>query len=405
MSYDDVIIGSGLSALATAFGLCGGGRRVLMLAGGEGGFRYYPDTDVPAARRGRGGMGSHWHGVIPFGLSHRPDGLNDGFWAQLAGRFYPLAGIETRIGTEQYFVPRRPIRPAGHLAGMAADGTIAIADADVERIEPAEGVGGLNRVVAGDRRHEARHVWLCAGALGTPGILARSGLIDSGPRTVSDHLIGYAGQLAASAASEAVMAKVRRHRDGVFFPFLFGGGREHFFTLRPARFDFAALDAGIAKRAVFGLPTSRVASGLAGNMSPGLIAEALYNKFGLFARAGRYSVYFQTVVPDAYLLGDDGALKPGPVRATGDAIARAQAQAPFADIIPTQQPALYIPGIHLHGSLTRDECERFGTGRPFNSLHVVDASALRDIGPEHHSFAMMAAAFGRAVTVASQDRS
>ncbi len=401
MSYDDIIIGSGLSALAVALGLRRQGRRILVIAGADTGFSHYPGANVPAARGGRGGMGGFWHGVIPLSLHHRPDGVDDDSWSRLARHFYPSAALSDHIGREQYFVPRRPIRPADHFAKLAAQGEIEIADIDAARVEPER--GGLHRVAAAEQSFAARQLWLCAGALATPALLARSGLIAGGVRKVSDHIIGYAGQIAADETSENMMATVRRDREGVFFPFRFGGAYSHFFTLRPARFDFAKIDVGIAKRAVFGLPTNRIVSGLLGNVSPGLIAEAFYNKFGLFARAARYSAYFQTLATDAYLLEEDGRLLLNPGRAVADAIEAASAAVPFANIERTRQPELYIPGIHLHGSLTRSECEYFGSERELRSIHLVDAAALRDIGPEHHSFAMMAAAFRRAVAVASQD--
>lgn len=402
MPYDDIIIGSGLSALGVALGLRGKGRRVLVLAGAESGFRHYPAANVPAARNGRGGMGSYWHGVIPLSLRHRPTGFDDDHWTRLAQYFYPGADMGARIGNEQYFVPRRPIRPAEYFARLLSEGAIEIVDDDAMRLEVTEG-NTPHCVKTVGQDFAGRNLWLCAGALGTPGILTRSGLIAARARSVSDHVIGYAGQLAASDESRVMMATVLRDREGVFFPFRFGGGGDHFFTLRPARFDFAPLDAGIAKRAIFGLPANRVVSGIAGHMSPGLIAEALYNKLGLFPHARRYSVYFQTVVFDAYLLDEDGGLSLTSQGTSKAAIEQARAAVPFANVLPSRQPDLYIPGIHLHGSLTREECERFGPGRRYNSLHVADASALRDIGPEHHSFAMMAAAFSRAVAAANQD--
>ncbi len=365
--------------------------------------RQYPGSNVPAAHGARGGMGQYWHGVIPLSLNHRPTGLTVEGWSQLAGRFYPLADLRALNGAEEYFVPRHPIRPAAHFARLEKEGCIVIADEDAQRVELREAGSSLHHVVCEKERHEARHIWLCAGALDTPRLLVRSGLIKGGPRTVSDHVIGYAGIVDPNAETEAMMKTVRRNREGVIFPFRFSKNRAHFCTLRPARFDFAKLDAGFAKRAIFGLPTSRVLSGLAGNFSLGLVSEALYNKLGLLPKAGRYSVYFQTTATDAYLLGDNGQIAANESHGINEVLKVAQSQMPFADVVPTRQPKLYIPGIHLHGSLSRDECQQFGTGREFPNLHVVDASALHDIGPEHHSFAMMAAAYNRAITVSSQD--
>jgi hypothetical protein len=403
MPFDDIIIGSGLSALGVVLGLRRGAGRILVVAGAESGLRHYPGSKVPAARGGRGGMGEYWHGIIPLSLQHRPGGLDDESWGRLASQLYPTAALADHIGKAQYFVPRRPVRPAEHFATLARQGEIEIADCDVTWIDPEPGSNGLHRVVAADRKFLARRLWVCAGALATPALLTSSGLIQTCKRNVSDHIIGYAGQIASDEVSESMMATVEGSRDGVFFPFRFGGGYKHFFTLRPARFDFATVDAGITKRAVFGLPTSRIMSGLAGNISPGLIAEALYNKFGLFANASRYSVYFQTVAAEAYSIEENGQLVLNSNCGVADAVAAANASVPFANIVRTRQPELYIPGIHLHGSLTRSECDRFGAEREFRNIHLVDAAALQHIGPEHHSFAMMAAAYRRAVTLVSED--
>jgi hypothetical protein len=403
MLFDDIIIGSGLSALATALGLRSQGRRILIVAGSDQAIRQYPNSNIPAARGSRGGMGQYWHGVIPLSLNHCPAGLTVAGWSELAGQFYAYADLHMLRGAEEYFVPHRPIRPAAHFLRLEGEGSIVISDDNAQRVELGQNASNLQRVICDNDRYEARHIWLCAGALDTPRMLVRSRLIKSGPRPVSDHVIGYAGILDANADIEAMMKAVRRNRDGVIFPFRFSENRAHFYTLRPARFDFAKLDTGFAKRAIFGLPTSRLLSGLAGNFSLGLVSEALYNKLGVFPKSERYSVYFQTTAAEAYLLGDDGNITVNESHGINEVLRAAQSHMPFDQVLSTRQPTLYIPGIHLHGSLAREECQQFGLGREFPNLHVVDASALHDIGPEHHSFAMMAAAYNRAITVSSQD--
>ena len=168
------------------------------------------------------------------------------------------------------------------------------------------------------------------------------------------------------------------------------------FTLRPARFDFAQVDAGIAKRAVFGLPARRAVTSVVRSLSPGLVSEALFNKFGLFRSARRYSVYFQSEVAEALKIERDGEL----VRPNGysvePTVLRGIAQSPFHGLNPTRQTKLFIPGIHLHGTLGGPGDPQFGPGSACTSIMVVDAATLRDIGPEHHSFAMMARAFAMA---------
>ena len=70
MDSDDIVIGSGLAALGTVLGLLAQPeRRIVVLCGPvESSFLYYDDRrTVPCAFLGEGGLGSHWHGVIPTG--------------------------------------------------------------------------------------------------------------------------------------------------------------------------------------------------------------------------------------------------------------------------------------------------------------------------------------------------
>ncbi|HEV7232960.1 MAG TPA: hypothetical protein VGN36_01850, partial [Sphingorhabdus sp.] len=285
MVYDDIIIGSGLSAIATAYGLVSDRRKVLVLTGSGNNMRFYPKSTVPAAHRGLGGLGQYWHGVIPLSLRHRPWGMTEENWTRLARIFYPSADLETQIGQNLYFVPRRPIRPAMHIERLVADGRMETVNGDAQSVEIGSSGSISVKILGSEDILKAGRIWLCAGALDTPGLLMRSGLLECKDRTVSDHVIGYAGIVPANAESDALMHRIERRADGVIFPFSFDNDCSRFCTLRPARFDFAQLDGGISKRAVFGLPTNRIVSALFGNLSLGLISEAVFNKFGMFAAA------------------------------------------------------------------------------------------------------------------------
>ena len=403
MFFDHIVIGSGLSALATSLGLSEHSRRICIIGGGAKGFRYYPGTKVPATFVGVGGLGQYWHGVIPLSFHHRPFGVDEGSWDRLAEYFYPRSNLQQYMGSNKYFVPCDPIRPAEAFTPLVKSHLVDFAHDSALRV--SLGSDGNSAIVLTEAgyRVEGRHVWFAAGALNTPALLARSGLIGTGPRSLSDHVIGYAGRMAATAEVREMMSAVCRHRGGVLFPFRFGNGRDHLVTLRPARFDFAKLDSGIAKRAVFGLPASRVVAGIAGNLSPGLVAEAAFNKFGLFAQSAYYSVYVQTVASNAWWLDESGDLHVSHGSCASDALRGARATLPFGSVELSRQTDLYLPGIHLHGSLTVEETNLFGVGRVFKNLHVVDASGLQSIGPEHHSFAMMAAGYARAITIAKEE--
>jgi hypothetical protein len=394
MQADHLIIGSGLSALAVALGLPAAAR-VVVVAGAGDVLQTYPANRSPASFLGQGGLGNYWHGILPMAREATEQAALPAIRGLLA-HLYPGLDVGAMLGTDQILVPWRPVRPRRHWQALAGKrSTLTVVDGMAERFALGDGAAEVTVSASGERRIiRAGRVWLAAGALHSPGILARSLGWAERMRMVSDHMIGYVGQAPAGEPIRAAMAGIRRDRHGVWLPALYNQDRSVVYGARPARFDFRTLDRGIAMRADFGLPTSRAAAAIAGRLSPGLVAETLFNKAGLFPRADLYNIVFQARVADAYPLSDDGVLG-APVPAAFAATAeQARAGHPFAGLVPSARPQLYQPGIHLHNSLDAAERQAI-TG--LDRLRVVDASAVPDIGPEHHSFRIMLAAYAAAV--------
>jgi len=390
MAYDDLIIGSGISALGVALALSGTGRRIACLAGDDRGqLSTYPGTNVPCDFTGAGGLGNFWHGVVPLAFSTGFENLDKNSARELLTHFYPGLSPEV-MGSDMLFVPYRPIRPTTHFATLASRSKrLEVRRTQVLSLRRSSG-GVTCETTQGIVN--ASRAWIACGALGTPRLLERSGLVKPRERTVSDHIIGYAG-LIDSQHVPAFVRRPRRVSEGVLFGCAYDHGRSVLYMPRPARFDFSRLDAGMTKRALFGLPTSRIVAGLMGRFSLGLLSEAVYNKFGLFANARRYSVNYIAEAPALYRL----CPKRGLLAATDEAVAQITSQAvgktPLDGLEPTRRPDLFLPGVHLHSSLTLDEQAEFCGDGP---ISVVDASMLRSIGPEHHTFKMMALAHQRA---------
>ena len=389
--FDDIVIGSGLAALATVLGLPAK-RRVLVLGGDAlGAFSHYDSKGaVPCAFSGAGGLGQYWHGVIPMSGQHdfAPAG-GDAFEALLK-HFYPRLSTQTHIGSSTLFVPWKPIRPAPQLAQIAerAPAHLTVIAATAHQLRQGHGVAHVSST-AGE--HSAPRVWVAAGAMHTPGLLARSFGGGIKRSHVSDHVLCYVGQVDGTPAPHTQIT-----REGVFFPATHDPHKQALYTLRPARFSFRQLDYGIEQRAAFGLPTGGAVAKIMRSMSSGLLAEAFYNRFGILSKAARYSIYAQTPVDRAYALGEgltpllpDLAL----IEASAD---RARQQQPFAGATLSQRPDLYIPGIHLHHSVNTEVLAQQGINRRGDAIQVVDASVLDNIGSEHHSFKMMCAAYRRA---------
>lgn len=392
MVFDDAIIGSGLSGLGVALGLAGKGRRIVCIAGDPlASLRTYPDSPIPSAFSAPGGLGNYWHGVIPLSPTGRGfERLDHAVFAELLAHFYPSVDQDA-LGSDSLLVPLRPIRPARHVEKLAAaDGLFSIVRDTVVRVEETNGRWRL-RYRSGEI--VARQVWLAAGAIDTPLLLMASGLATKRERKVSDHIIGYAG-LTRSADAQPVMDRpIIRFGGGMIIPCTYSKARDYLYMLRPARFDFAGLDVGIEKRAVFGLPTSKILAGLAGRSSPGLIAEATFNRFGFGRNAPVQSVNFITDAKDIYQLTPAGELSGGHPAQTAAAVTRACESYPLSRLRETKRPDLMIPGIHFHDSLDDGEKRQFSQFSPSSRLKVVDASALSAIGPDHHSFKMLALAY------------
>ena len=391
MDFDDVVIGSGMSALGVVLGL-DAQRRVLVLGGpAQGEYSYYDSRQtVPCAYLGFGGLGNDWHGVIPTGLRANFGAAEEADFAELFAHFYPYAEVRSRLGSGWLFVPWRAIRPPKELARIASSrvGALTILPqlAKAFRVQDR----GVEVSVA-NATYRARRVWVAAGALHTPGLLERSLGVRVRRDVVSDHVLCYVGQVTGQETPA-----ITRTRDGMFVPATYGSDDCGLYTRRPARFAFRRLDYGIEQRAVFGLPTGNAIKKIMRRMSPGLLAEAFYNRFGVFAGADMYTVYAQVHVKDAYAMREGPTpleIRPESIRAATDI---ARTHQPFEGLTASRLPEINIQGIHLHHSVDLDALAKAGVNSTDSPVQVVDASILSDIGPDHHTFKMLALARKRA---------
>lgn len=391
VSFDDIVIGSGLTALGTVLGLPAN-RRILVLAGKTTGRFYHYDAQatVPCAFDGPGGLGEAWHGVIPCSQKTVFDGTDADAFSTLFSRFYPRADLECRLGSNALFVPWRPIRPTSELQRLAAsrgDG-LRILHEQAQALRAEE--GGVC-VEGPTGTHRARRAWVAAGAVHTPRLMAHSFGAKLMRDHVADHVLCYVGQVDGMAAP-----RVHRTPDGLYFPSHFSPDEQVLYTLRPARFSFRQLDQGIEQRAAFGLPTGGAIAKIMRSASPGLLAEAFYNRFGLFPSASRYSIYAQTACDAAYTPGEGDAPLSADLTHILDTARRARELQPFQGARLSQRDDLYIPGIHLHHSLDVAALAQAGLSSADSPVQVVDPSAIGKLGPEHHSFRAMCQAFSRA---------
>lgn len=395
MAYDDIIVGSGLSGLATALGLAPE-RRVLVLTEAEPGHvRYYDRrSNVPSAVRGPGGLGNFWHGVISFAARASFAQGHESSFAELFHNFYPTVSARGRQGSDWLFVPRRPIRPAACWPRLVADrqGRLELHPLTASRFAMSD-IGVT--VQAGDDRISASRLWICAGALDTPALLARSlGEGSFGFRgTASDHVIAYLGQVDRRQHRTVQQPQVERVAGGYWLKALPQSTSDCLVTTKPAQFSYRRLDHGIEQRAAFGLPVGGAVGKILRSGSLGLLSEAAFNKLGIFATSPVLSVYGQISAPAAHALDlMSGALTLDET-AVRRQIAATRAALTMPELTPSQRPDLFIRGIHLHDTLDAAGLTSAGVNTAGSPVRVQDASTISSIGGEHHSFHMMAAAF------------
>ena len=163
-------------------------------------------------------------------------------------------------------------------------------------------------------------------------------------------------------------------------------------TSKPARFDYKELDKSIEQRAAFGLPTKGMFAKLVSATSIGLLAEAAYNKLGLFPYSNLRNLWGQLHIPDAYEFTPDNSesLLTPRIKYIEQQINTAHESLNIRDHLPTKTKSIYIPGIHLHNTINSEELNKL---RFPNGLNFVDSSILSNIGSAHPSFRIMLAAY------------
>jgi hypothetical protein len=390
MDFDDIVVGSGLAALGAALGTRADSRVLVIGNPVEGKFLHYDqNATVPCAFTGAGGLGNAWHGVIPTGWRNNFGGASPDGFDSLLKYFYPSINLDGRIQSPWLYVPWRAIRPQREFAKLISvrAGRLVMTNEAAIRVAFDEKSAHVDTASG---RYYARRVWVAAGALHTPSLLEASFGAGLSRGLVSDHAFCYIGQVENTEAP-----KLSYSRAGIFFPAQYDLHNTALYSLRPARFAFRQLDFGIEQRALFGLPTGNAIAKIAKRASAGLLAEAFYNRFGLFPGGSMHSVYAQVVAPDAYSLGSNERLlhvRPDSLRAATD---RARANQPYKGLVASRLADAHIPGIHLHHSLEHAGLLRVGVDADGSPVQVVDASTLENIGPDHHSFKMMLSAFDR----------
>jgi hypothetical protein len=399
MVYDNIIIGSGLTALATAYGLPSDSRTLVLTGGEHDTIGYYDlSSKTPCQNQGFGGLGNFWHGVIPMDFSDMLASIPVDVFTKVFKIFYPRESPGAFVNSPWLFVPYSPIRPKPHWGRLLKSRAkcLSINHTTAQRVQQQNGVW---LVQANGQFLKTNRLWIAAGALGTPALLERSGIYSSAILpSASDHVILYAGQTNRKTHPQIPSPEVKHTSSGYWMRASADYGSLGLITTKPARFSYKVLDQGIEERSAFGLPASSVVKKLISAGSLGFVAEAAFNKLGLLPDSQILSVYAQIRVKDAYirLPGMRGVQVDN--KSILSSIKEFRKTLNSNILTLSRREDLYIRGIHLHRTLNTETLATLGINSKSSNCHVVDASAVDDVGPEHHTFRLMARAYHLAYT-------
>ena len=235
--------------------------------------------------KGKGGNSNYWHSVISIFLRNK----NIDFPRQyFFNRYYNKSFNLLKKGYS--FIPIKPLRPLKKIVKMIDKTSIF----DDELIFVERGVGDCNNLVLHTKRNTfyTKNVFLCTGSLSSLDILFKSNLITDDKVLLSDHLVGYFGQITLNKKSnlDRTIFKFNGHFKR-FHNILLNPNRSMFVTLRPALFGFKSLEIASSFRDFFGSKSSSIFINLIKKFNLALILEAMYNKFGLkFFKSKRYNI-------------------------------------------------------------------------------------------------------------------
>jgi hypothetical protein len=234
---------------------------------------------------GNGGNSNYWHSVISIFLKNKNIELSRSFFFNL---FYKKGYDLLKKGYS--FIPIKPLRPLKKISKIIDKNKIF----DDELIYVEKGVENCDNLVIHTKRNTfyTQNIFLCTGSISSLDLLFKSNLITDDKVVLSEHLVGYFGQIILNRKSnlDRTIFKFNGHFKR-FHNILLNPNRSMFVTLRPALFGFKSLEAASSFRDFFGRGSSSIFINLIKKFNLALILEAMYNKFGLkFFNSKRYNI-------------------------------------------------------------------------------------------------------------------
>lgn len=378
--YDLLIVGSGPASLGILKGLPNNISVAIITPSSHAQFSMDSQGDF-AYRNGFGGGLDAWHGVSSYELffEYFPNDHHAAFLF-FNEMYHEDEKVFENLIQAGIYIPNQKINTNVLKARVEELNCDLIIDTAVKITD--NGINISLESKSGLFLH-AKKIILCAGAFGSMKLLCNSGL-GNRKSSVSNHINGYFSLNSSVSNSTNIVYKgnhghVKKVSRGMVFD-------KKFMTyMRPANFDFKNELKLIRHKSVYSRNTNQIYKNIIKSTSPGLLIEALYNRYGYwFGEAA--NGYFQIEAEGLYTFDDDH------VNLNETRLKQILGKLKENDLFSGIIDETIVSGIHYFNSVSPVQNVGCITNpSDWNrKILLADTSYMKTIGATHHTFSVMA---------------
>ena len=283
LTIDEIIVGRGMGALGV---LKKNINKPITVIDNEIESDYIKSKDfnnIVLEKIGNGGNSSKWHGGISY-FELNKNNFSHNFSNSLIDMFHlNKKTIQNILSKDYCFIPFFPIRP---LKIFNESKNIININSLVSKIEKKDDYFKLN---INNQDILTKKLNLCTGSISTLDILFKSNFLKYNEILLSDHMVGYFGQIKIKNNPNLIKYNLKGHLKKCFIIKL-DKEKKIFLTLRPAYGIFKDIKKAEVFRSFFNDDSKNIVIKLLMKIFSPLLLEAFYNKFGIFIKTNTYNL-------------------------------------------------------------------------------------------------------------------
>ena len=383
MIYDLIIIGTGPIALGCITSIPDNLKVAVITHKNDNGYKFDSFGDKTYSERYGGGLDS-WHSVLSskLFLEYFPDKLN--FYKSFFNFFYPQKNVDNKnFRPEKIFVPKKRISTTTLDKLVSQKRNIELIFDEILIIDESRNIILKSK----EKKYLTKKVILAAGAIGTGKILNKSYLANLNGY-IGNHINAY-GAFNIPVDKDFIQPKYSKH--GHFKNIELGSIKNHDYMsyLRPSLFDFKDPSQLGKFKTIYTRTKKEIYSTIIKSLSPGLLIEAFYNRYGLWFFANKANSYVQIEVSDVYQLDENFNVMVDKSK-LNFFINEITKNSKFKDF----SLDTLVSGVHFYSTVEKNNnigncCYDSDWD---NRILVADSANIAKIGGAHHTFSTMAMA-------------